>query len=354
MRPELFRIPLPFRLGPIDSIPVYAYGFFVMIGFLAALWISVRRARAMGIEPDLLVDLGLWVMVSGIAGARVYYVTEFREDFDWGIASALFRAPISPEGVLGAVAGLALAVASLRRRGRPVGSKASIAKAAAAAYAGALAVHLFVRGADYDFGLLRIDRGGLVIYGGLLGGAIAYVVFLKRRGASLLDVGDCVAPGVPLGQALGRLGCFLNGCCFGGVSSGPHAVRFGPGTDAMPNPVYQHHLAADLIERGAPASLPVHPAQLYASLADFVLFLVVLRFATRRKARGEAFALYFTLYPAVRFFLEMARDDSERIAGGLTFAQVLSLAGLVAGGAFFATLRLRSPGGVPVTPARVA
>lgn len=344
MRPELFRIPLPFRWGAIDSIPVYAYGFFVMAGFLCALWIATRRARAMGIDPDLLVDLGLWVMVFGVAGARVYYVILFRADFDWGIVRAIPRAPFTPEGALGAIAGAAVAMAMLRRKARALLRPGSIGILVLAVFLGAIVVHGFVRRASYDFGLLRIDRGGLVIYGGLLGGVLAYAVFLKRRGASLLHVGDCIAPSVPIGQAFGRLGCFLNGCCFGSVCDGPVGVRFGRGTEAMPNPVFQHHAAAGWIEPSALLSLPVHPTQLYAAGADFLLFLLLVWFGPRRHARGETFALYAVAYPVVRFGLEAFRDDSERFAFGLTVAQMLSVAAFLGGVAFFAALRVRADG----------
>lgn len=350
MRPELFRIPLPFRLGSIDSIPVYAYGFFVMAGFLCALWIATRRARAMGIDADLLVDLGLWVMVFGVAGARIYYVVLFRADFDWAIVRAVPRAPFTPEGALGALAGAVVAIASLRRRARPLLKPWSLAVVALSLFVGAIVVHGFVRRADYDFGLLRIDRGGLVIYGGLIGGVLAYAVFLKRRGQSLLHVGDCIAPSVPLGQAFGRLGCFLNGCCFGSICEGPLSVRFGRGTEAMPNPVFQHHAASGRIEPTALFSLPVHPAQLYAAAADLLLFLLLVWFGRRRHARGETIALYAMLYPVVRFGLEALRDDSERFVGGLTIAQMLSIAAVIGGAAFFAALRARS-GSAPAAAA---
>lgn len=152
--------------------------------------------------------------------------------------------------------------------------------------------------------VLRIDKGGLVWYGGFFGAVLGIILRARMHGESILTLGDFVITGVPLGHALGRIGCFLNGCCYGGSCDLPWAVDFSHG--------------------------PVHPTQLYAVGYNLVIYgglLVGYRRLIRRP--GATLALYLTLYPVCRFLVQFLRADYPDTWLGLDHAQQISL-GLLA------------------------
>jgi phosphatidylglycerol:prolipoprotein diacylglycerol transferase len=134
-------------------------------------------------------------------------------------------------------------------------------------------------------------------------------------------VADLCAPYIALGLGISRIGCFLNGCCFGKVSSVPWAVRFPMGSPAWES----QHDAHLILDRAA--ALPVHPTQLYLSLLDFVTFLV-LAFWIRRRKRfdGQVFAWLLILKGVFRSFVEIWRDDDRGVFfGWLSTSQIVSL-----------------------------
>jgi len=185
--------------------------------------------------------------------------------------------------------------------------------------------------------IFRIDQGGLIYYGGFVGAAAALVLYARRHGESVWSVFDLVVTAVPLAHALGRIGCFLNGCCYGALYDGPLAVRFPSGS--LP---WWHHLREQLITRYDAFSRPVHAAQLYAVAANLVIYVVLVGVYRRRPGAGVTASLYLVLYAAARFLLEFVRGD-QRIALGvpLDAAQIMSLvAGAV--GAVLLVLRLRA------------
>jgi phosphatidylglycerol:prolipoprotein diacylglycerol transferase len=129
-------------------------------------------------------------------------------------------------------------------------------------------------------------------------------------------VGDVLAPAIILGQAIGRWGCFAAGCCYGKPTSVPWAVTF---TDPRANEV-----------TGVPLNVPLHPSQLYLSLADFALFFILLAVAARKKFEGQVLLLYLILYAVLRGTLESFRGDPRGELLGLSTSQWLSiLLGLV-------------------------
>jgi phosphatidylglycerol:prolipoprotein diacylglycerol transferase len=163
---------------------------------------------------------------------------------------------------------------------------------------------------------LLLWEGGIVFFGGLLGGSVVVAGMLLARKAPVLPVVDVAIPYVALGQAIGRLGCFMNGCCWGTPCQAPWAVQFPEGS--LP---YEQHRAHGLIEAGIPASLPVHPSQLYAALGLMLVF-VILKLAGKRKAfHGALILLYLFLYGVLRFVVEFFRDDVGRGFWGFTTAQ---------------------------------
>ncbi|MEJ2744781.1 MAG: prolipoprotein diacylglyceryl transferase [bacterium] len=179
--------------------------------------------------------------------------------------------------------------------------------------------------------VFMVWKGGLSYYGGLIGAVVAAAVYLKMRRLGVAEGFDLLIPSVSLGQAIGRIGCFLNGCCFGKVSALPFAVVFPEGSPAYSYQLYE----AGIIKPGSPGTLPVHPAQLYETLMDLGIFIALSYVLSRKKYNGQVFLLYLVLYGAGRFLLEFIRADNPVVTslGGLSLnlQQLISLAAFVIG-----------------------
>jgi len=192
---------------------------------------------------------------------------------------------------------------------------------------------------DAPWRMLAVQEGGLVFYGGVAGAAVALVVIARIRREQLAALVDFTITSVPLAHLLGRVGCFLNGCCYGNRTASRLGVRFPALSPAwwsqqtiqtMPR---QRELEA-MVE-AMPRSLPVHPVQLYEAAGNLVLYLVILVIFRRRHRPGRVTAAYLTGYAILRFTVECFRGDhAERVAVvGLSIAQgvslILALAGVV-------------------------
>jgi phosphatidylglycerol---prolipoprotein diacylglyceryl transferase len=194
--------------------------------------------------------------------------------------------------------------------------------------------------------------GGLVFYGGVIGGlvsAIAYAFFSRVSVVALMDV---LAAPLAVGLAFGRIGCFMAGCCWGDICvnqsqlaaltepkvryqidtvpffSGakfPLAVRFPTDCGAL-----NQHIALGLLPATATQSLPVHPVQLYESSLAFLLAFELQRRFRRRKWAGEVLCWFLGGYGIIRFSMEFLRADNAPIYFGLTLSQVISLIALAA------------------------
>jgi len=214
--------------------------------------------------------------------------------------------------------------------------------------------------------VIRIDKGGLVFYGGVIGGSCALLFVLVRRKVPLLRALDVVASVVPLGHAFGRIGCFLNGCCFGRETGCLFGLRFprflAPGN--VDNPLYNvggqhitgslpflHQLQQHPELRTAAWSYPLHPTQLYAVAYNLLIFAVLSYWFPRRWREGEVGGLYLVLYGTARFVNEFFRVE-PKVVLGLTVAQAMSVLA-VAFGAFLvarARRRQRQPLPAPWEP----
>jgi phosphatidylglycerol:prolipoprotein diacylglycerol transferase len=186
--------------------------------------------------------------------------------------------------------------------------------------------------------IFALWRGGLVAYGGFLGGFVGSVIYLRREKVPLWPWADVAAPSLASGLMLTRLGCYLFGCDFGKplpsgspewlkkIGTFPHwsegTLPRGSGSPAWVQHVQQHLVGFD-----APGSLPVHPTQIYESLVGATL--LVLCFAVRRtlKFRGQVFLTFTFAYGLLRFLLEMIRDDSERGEFGPHMSEHVMIAG---------------------------
>jgi phosphatidylglycerol:prolipoprotein diacylglycerol transferase len=179
--------------------------------------------------------------------------------------------------------------------------------------------------------VFMVWKGGLSYYGGFIGAVVACAIYLKMRRLGVAEGFDLLIPSVPLGQAIGRIGCFFNGCCFGKVSASTFAVVFPEGSPAYSYQLYE----AGIIRPGSACTLPVHPTQLYETLMDLGIFIALSCALFRKRYHGQVFFLYFALYGAGRFLLEFLRADNPPLASlvglSLNLQQLISLAAAAIG-----------------------
>lgn len=235
----------------LGSLTIHWYGIFVALAFLAGLWTAGRRARLEGIPAEKVFDLGPWLILGGIVGGRVLYVISYwNEDF----APKPF-----PE-------------------------------------------------------IFMIQHGGLIFYGGLIGATLSAMLYLWLKKLPVWKMADILAPSIALGSVFGRIGCLMNGCCYGRATNLPWAIRF----------------PADHETHG----VPVHPTEIYDSLLNFGFYCFLAWLFRRKKFDGQVFAVYLIGYAILRSFVEYFRGDYpvHYLGGWATPAQVISI-GIVLGGA---------------------
>lgn len=173
---------------------------------------------------------------------------------------------------------------------------------------GARALFVLVNVAYYvsrPMEIFNLSRGGLIWYGGFGAALIAAFVFTRVRNIDFWSTADLMAPYIALGQAFGRIGCFLNGCCYG--IAAPAQFIFG--------------------DR--------QPTQIYSAILLTAIFLILLAWQKRRRFPGEILVGYCLLYPAKRFFIEFFRGDNPRVFLGLTMSQLISIACFIAAAIVF-------------------
>lgn len=167
--------------------------------------------------------------------------------------------------------------------------------------------------------IFRIDQGGLVFYGGFILAVISLMVYCRIKKFSIIAVMDMYAPALAIGHAFGRVGCFLNGCCYGKACDLPWAVVYNQGTEPG---------------RRFPGQ-GIHPVQLYEVILNLIL-CVILLFCLKKLKKGQTAAVYFTAYGLLRFVDEFFRGDHRSLfAGVLTQAQVIGLVMIPLGIAVF-------------------
>jgi phosphatidylglycerol:prolipoprotein diacylglycerol transferase len=163
----------------------------------------------------------------------------------------------------------------------------------------------------------KIWQGGLVFYGGLVGSVAVSIWYLRKHRLPFWKVADLFMPGLALGHAIGRLGCFCAGCCYGRPASEhfPFAVTFPHNPESL-----------------APPGIPLYPTQLMESAAEFCIFLILAWFLKKKKFDGQVLLLYLILYSIVRITLEFFRGDMERgfvIGQTISFAQIIGFSLIV-------------------------
>lgn len=151
--------------------------------------------------------------------------------------------------------------------------------------------------------IFMVWKGGLVFYGGLIGGALAFIIMARVKKLELWHLADTVAPGVALGHALGRLGCFFAGSCYGRPTDLAWAVTYTDPTS----------LAGDIL------GVPVHPTQLYSAGFLVLLSAILVLIGSRSAFNGQVIASYGIVYGIFRFFIEFLRGDPR---GAVTLADI--------------------------------
>ena len=231
--------------------PLHWFGVFIALGFLAGLWTAGRRAPRHGLLPDQVGDSVVWIIIGTVLGARsLYVVTYWQESF----------------------------------AGRPWKE------------------------------IFMVQHGGLVFYGGFIGASLAVLLYCRIRKLPLWKLADVLAPSIALGYAFGRMGCLMNGCCYGRACPLPWAIHFPPGHETHPN--------------------GVHPTQIYDALLSLALYGFLAWLYRRKKFDGQVFAAYLICYALARSLVEHFRGDYSAghiHAGFFTPAQLVSVGILAAG-----------------------
>jgi len=235
--------PTLFRIGPIH---IYSYGVMLMLAFVAGIFWASREAKRRGVEAGKILDLALWILGFSMIFARlVFILLDLKYYLSQPLSALIFSG-------------------------------------------GRLAVQ------------------GLSFHGGLIGAALGAYWFSRRTKLSWLLLADICAPAAALGYGIARLGCFLNGCCYGVPTNLPWGVRFLMDPDA------------------GTWTAACHPTQIYSALGSWLIFVVLLKLRGKLHYRGQLFFAYLGIYSVMRFLIEFLRKgvSAEVAVGSLTQAQV--------------------------------
>jgi phosphatidylglycerol:prolipoprotein diacylglycerol transferase len=326
MHPELFEIPLV-------HLTVKSYGLMMVVGFLSGVSIIRYLSRHFTPNPMHITNAALYSLLAGVVGARAFFV-----------------------------------------------------------------IHYFDQFRDDPWSVFAIWNGGLELIGGVMLAIAVILLYIRYHKLPMRHYLDVLAIGLLVALAFGRLGCFLNGCCYGKPTELPWGVRFPYGSFA-----YRSQIRADL-DRGRPQPyldlpseyfgytdeqgsyipdlkpwkrltpaekelategpyhcLPVHPTQLYSSLAAALLGLGLYGLLRRSQRAenagrypfltkpGSTFSLMFIVYGMMRFSIEMLRDDNPFEVGGLTISQLLSIGLILLGIILAVFFTLSSPEKLPAS-----
>lgn len=214
----------------------------------------------------------------------------------------------------------------------------------AAAIGGILGAKIYYAILYGDWGLL-FTRAGLVWYGGFIGGTLAASLLLALKRVPYLKATDAAVPGLAIGYALGRIGCFLVGDDYGRPTDSWIGIAFPKG--APPTTADSLREFGVRIDPTLPADtlLRVHPTQLYEAGAAFLIYFILARTIRRPHTAGFVFGLFLLLAGVERFLVEFVRAKDDRFLGPFTIAQLISVALIVVGTWLVATRRNRAASG---------
>jgi phosphatidylglycerol---prolipoprotein diacylglyceryl transferase len=267
-------------LFQLGPLTIYTYGVLVATGVMLTLWIARRQAPRAGLDPVKVWNVGIYGILAALLGAKLWLIAS-----EWDYYS---------------------------HNPRQIFSSATLAS-------------------------------GGTFYGGLAGAILTLVLYAYFQKMPALPLMDTYAAAFPVGHAIGRLGCFAAGCCFGKPTTLPWGVTF-----TSPD-------AARL--SGTPLGVPLHPTQLYESGAEFLNFILLLWLGGRQRFKGQLTGAYMILYGIERGTIEFFRNDPDRTMlfhGAFSLMQIVSV-GLILAGGFLWWRGLRGAAPItPVAPARAA
>lgn len=248
--------PELFRIGPFV---VNSYGVLLALAFIVGMILAIKKGEKRGIDANFMMNLAFICMVSAVVGSRLFYVLFHLNEFEGRWIYTFL--PIQRDGTIG--------------------------------------------------------LGGLIFLGGFLGCLISGAIYVRIKKGSFLKVTDSIAPSIALGLFLGRIGCFLNGCCYGKECDLPWGVTFP-----------QHSPAG--FQMGA---VPLHPTQLYSSGYALLIFIVLMYLDRRQRFDGFLFGLFMTLYGIARFTVDFFRyyESQMFLVDGIDFNQIVSLLLVISG-----------------------
>ncbi|HZJ84147.1 MAG TPA: prolipoprotein diacylglyceryl transferase [Syntrophomonadaceae bacterium] len=229
--------PVLFKIG---NLSIHSWGLMLAIAVLISIYGVSKLFEREGLNKDKVVDMILLMIIAGIIGSRIAYILVYERVLLWTDPLSLFT--ITSGGI-----------------------------------------------------------SGLIWYGGLVAGAIPFLIYLRRNNWSFWQVADILAPFVALGYAIVRIGCFLNGCCYGAITDSACGVVF-PYVDSFTR----------------------FPTQIYSSILNFLLFAFLIWLYPRRKFTGQVIIYYILGYSVYRFIIEFFRE-SIIMYGPITLGQVYTL-----------------------------
>ncbi len=240
--------PILFEIPIFGGLTIFTYGALVAFAFLMGIFWVSYEARRLGEDPSKALDLIFWIIVSAIIGSRIYYVVT-----------------VEPATIL-----------------------------------------------KDPLGLFKIWRGGLVFQGGVLFAMVTGFWWIKRHNLPLWKYVDIFTPAIPLGHFIGRMGCFMAGCCHGreAPAGSWYSVIF-------PNDPHSF----------APGGVPLYPTQLMDGLGELAIFVALLLFRKHKSFNGQLMAIYMFSYAVVRFIVELFRQSDNRtlLFGWFSMAQLVSV-----------------------------
>jgi phosphatidylglycerol:prolipoprotein diacylglycerol transferase len=310
MHGRLFQFDLSFLSAGL-VMPFPSYFVLLLAGFLLATVMGAIWAKRVGQNPDVIVDLGLAMVLAGIAGGRLLHVIadgHFMEYVNLCVDPAKVEWPIT----------------QAQCRSAEYGGTWDFAKQVCHAK-------------DSDcWAWARFYAGGLTYYGGFVAASVAAFYLLRADKFPFWKAADMAGMVVPLGLGFGRMGCLLAGCCFGKPWASGMAIRF-PGN----SPASEAEFKAGLLPSMSTESLEVHPTQLYESGASFAIAaLLILYLHGKKRYDGQVFLAFVGLYSIVRFIIEFVRADDRGGLLGLSTSQLVGL--LLVGGVVWLHKRLQA------------
>ncbi len=219
------------------------YGVLIALAFLTAIWITQRLAVRAGLNKESVVNLAIYCALAGMAGAKLFMFL-FESEY-------------------------------------------------------------YMQHPREIFSIATLQAGG-VFQGGVILALIVAILYMRRKGLPVWLTADVFAPGIAAGHAIGRLGCFTAGCCWGAKCDLPWKVTF---TNPETNRMF-----------GTPLNIPLHPTQLYEAFAEAIIFYILYRAWARPHSNGQIIGLYLILYSIVRFLVEFVRFHEQALPLGGPFS----------------------------------